>query len=187
MKTSCSFFSVSIAVSFSVLGLPAGAWGATFTTDTQISSGDATYDGQDVVVDGCTVTIDGSHAFNSLQVIAGGVVTHSVYTGGDERLDLAIALDVSIDAASRIDVSGRGYARESGPGAGVMPRVPVVAAVMAVMAGAVRMALAGGVPMIRWLNPSSLEVVAAATATVPTRPVAVAAVRSISWSVERSR
>src|SRR5688572_28468242 len=52
-----------------------------FTTNSVISSVDTNYDGLDIVVTNCTVTIDGTHAFASLQIRNGGIVTHSVATG----------------------------------------------------------------------------------------------------------
>ena len=101
------------------LAMASPALAVTFTVDTLIAEGDTTYDGEDVVVDGCTVTINGAHAFNSLQVINGGVVTHSAYAAPTVyRLDLTIAEDVTVDTDSRIDVSGQGDPRDQGPGAG---------------------------------------------------------------------
>jgi len=51
----------------------AGAAVVTFTNDTVIV--DTSYDGQNIVVSGCTVTASGRHSFNSLQVTNGGVLT----------------------------------------------------------------------------------------------------------------
>src|SRR6267378_787307 len=48
-----------------------------FTSDTTIASGDATYDGQDVVVSNCVLTVDGPHNFASVRVAGTGVLTHS--------------------------------------------------------------------------------------------------------------
>ncbi|MBN1510598.1 MAG: hypothetical protein JXB13_01155, partial [Phycisphaerae bacterium] len=96
----------------------------TFTTNTQIACTDATYDGQDIVVDGCTLTVDCDHAFNSLTVINGGVVTHTaggaVPPGRTDSvgMHLTIATDLTIDATSSISANGKGYGPESGPGAG---------------------------------------------------------------------
>lgn len=55
-------------------GLAASA--VTFTSDTTISFNNTSYDGLDVVVTNCTLTIDGPHTFASLQVLNGGAVTH---------------------------------------------------------------------------------------------------------------
>lgn len=93
----------------------------TFTTDSSIASGNSTYDGQNIVVRGCTVTIDGPHSFNSLTVeqnasSVSGTVTHS--SGPANALQLTIATNVTVKATCRIDVSGLGYSAASGPGAG---------------------------------------------------------------------
>src|ERR1019366_2320352 len=53
-----------------------------FTNNTAISPLDLTYDGADITVNNCTVTVDGPHAFASLQVLTGGVVTHSFSANG---------------------------------------------------------------------------------------------------------
>jgi hypothetical protein len=49
---------------------PALAWAdsVVFETDTHIADGDLTYDGDDVTVRGCVLTVDGQHAFASLTV-----------------------------------------------------------------------------------------------------------------------
>ena len=54
--------------------LPGSA--VTFTNDSFISFVDTNYDGADIVVTNCTLTVDGAHSFASLQVLAGGNVTH---------------------------------------------------------------------------------------------------------------
>ena len=55
--------------------LPAIA--TTFTNDTIISVGNTNYEGADIIVTNCTVTMDGPHAFSSLLVATGGVLAHS--------------------------------------------------------------------------------------------------------------
>ena len=93
----------------------------TFSTDTFIGVGDTTYDEQDIVVSGCTLTVNGPHSFNSLQLTSGGILTHSVAASGqpNNQVNLTIAHDVLVDATSRIDVTGKGYHPGfSGPGAG---------------------------------------------------------------------
>ena len=54
----------------------------TFTTDTYIGPTDFSNDGDDIVVTNCTLTVDGIHGFNSLQLQNGGVLTHSAFTNG---------------------------------------------------------------------------------------------------------
>ena len=77
---------------------PVTVKGTTFTSDTLIDVNDYTYEGDDVVVDGCTLTVNGVHTFNSLQVINNGIVTHSAATAGqaDYEINLTITQDVTI-------------------------------------------------------------------------------------------
>ena len=53
------------------------AFATTFTNDMTINANDTSYEGADIIVTNCTVTVDGPHAFSSLLVAAGGVLTHS--------------------------------------------------------------------------------------------------------------
>ena len=52
----------------------------TFTTAVTISESDTTYDGQDIVVNGTTLTVNGAHRFASLLLTNGAVLTHSPCT-----------------------------------------------------------------------------------------------------------
>lgn len=52
-------------------------WSTVFTTNAVISETNFAYDGQDIVIDGATVAIDGLHAFNSLLLTNGAVLTRS--------------------------------------------------------------------------------------------------------------
>ncbi|MCX6926728.1 MAG: hypothetical protein NT154_26520 [Verrucomicrobia bacterium] len=54
----------------------------TFTNDTAIRLNDTRYDGLDIVVSNCTLTVDGAHSFASLQVLNGGNLTHTYAPGG---------------------------------------------------------------------------------------------------------
>ena len=74
-------------------------------TDTVLGLSDI-YDGRDLVVDGATVTIDGAHAYNSLWLIGGGVVTHSPSDAAG--LSLTIADSALIEAGSSISADGKG-------------------------------------------------------------------------------
>ena len=67
-------------LAMALTGLPAFAM--TFTNDTTINVGDTNYEGADIVVTNCTVAVDGPHAFSSLFVAAGGVLTHSFFPNG---------------------------------------------------------------------------------------------------------
>ncbi len=56
--------------------------GVLFTSDTFISPGNTNYDGMDIAVTNCTVTVDGPHSFGSLQVLDGGILTHTFDPSG---------------------------------------------------------------------------------------------------------
>lgn len=96
------------------------ALAVTFTNDTQVAAGNATYDGQDIVVQGCTLTVNGTHAFNSLLLSNTAVLTHSPAPNGEpaNQLLLTIAQNCTVALGSRIDVRGGGFATATGPGAG---------------------------------------------------------------------
>ncbi|MBN2451465.1 MAG: hypothetical protein JXR77_13825, partial [Lentisphaeria bacterium] len=80
-----------------------------FTSDTTIGAGDLLYEGEDVTVQGCTLTISGHHEFAALRLV-NGVVTHPPCTeSAVYSVDLAVTGTVAVDAASSIDLSGRGY------------------------------------------------------------------------------
>ncbi len=103
----------------SVSLLTAGEGGATFARDTIITEANLAYEGQDVVVSGCTVTIYGPHSFHSLTVTNNGVVNHPAPSGPTTySLNLTIAGDAQVDAGSMISGDGLGYPGATGPGAG---------------------------------------------------------------------
>ena len=84
--------------------------GVVISTNLTLNADDVAYERQDVVVSNCTVTINGPHQFSSLRLIGGAIVTHSPATPTDAyALSLTIDNALVIDAASKIDVSGRGY------------------------------------------------------------------------------
>jgi len=89
---------------------------AIFTADTAIPDGDTTYDGQDICINGATVTIDGAHTFNSIQLIEGAVLTHTAES--DAGVNLEITTEAIVSASSSIRADGKGYGSNSGPGAG---------------------------------------------------------------------
>lgn len=121
MNTTHRFSRLLLAVLGSATLLTSQA-AVTIDTDFNLAAGDASLDGQDVIVNHATLTVAGPHAFASLQVINGAVVTHELAsTGQAERaVRLTIAGNVTVDAASRIDASGKGYATAGSPGAGAM-------------------------------------------------------------------
>ncbi len=90
------------------LGAAAGT--VTFTTNTLIDTTNLTYEGQDLVVQGCTVTVNGPHTFNSLSLQNAGVLTQSpTTTSQGYSLQVTVTGKLTVDATSRIDVSGTGY------------------------------------------------------------------------------
>ena len=96
---------------FSFFNPRLGAATTTFTTSALISETNTAYNGQDIVVSGATLTVDGPHAFNSLLLTNGAVLTHSPCSASQTHsLDLTCSNAVAVSANSSIDVSGRGYA-----------------------------------------------------------------------------
>lgn len=74
---------LSLAALFLVLSSqPLGAYTVTFTNNAHIGVNNTTFDDQNVVITNCKVTVDGNHNFNSLQILNGGVLTHSFSSNG---------------------------------------------------------------------------------------------------------
>jgi hypothetical protein len=71
------FFAIGIC-----LTLVHPARSAVFTSDASIGFDNTNYEGQDIVVIGCTLTIDGPHAFSDVLVIDNGLLTHSSSSNG---------------------------------------------------------------------------------------------------------
>lgn len=111
---------VSLLVLFCLLlagaELPGFAQYYIFRQDATIDANDPTYENLDIIVDRCTVTINGTHSFDSLTVQNSGVVTHSANPA--VPLVLVIAYDAAITTGSRLDVSGKGYPAHTGAGRG---------------------------------------------------------------------
>ncbi|MBN1382524.1 MAG: hypothetical protein JXA41_12675, partial [Deltaproteobacteria bacterium] len=85
-------------------------YGVLFSTAATIGDGDTTYDGKNIVVAVAMVTINGPHNFAGLAVLNGATVNHSATTASDVyKINLTIVDNLVIDAASKIDVTGRGY------------------------------------------------------------------------------
>jgi hypothetical protein len=95
-----------------------GAKAITFTTSFHIPAGNTTWDGDDIIVQGCTLTVDGPHSFRSL-TLNGAVLNHSPAPNGEtnNRIQITVTGDVLVDAVSRVDTSGRGYLAAGTPGA----------------------------------------------------------------------
>ena len=93
----------------------------TLTTNTFIVAGDTSLDHADIVVTGCTLTLDGAHTFTSLTLNNSAVLTHTSFGAGtdpDLRLNLTVSGNMTVDASSRVNVSGQGYTGTSGAGNG---------------------------------------------------------------------
>ncbi|AQQ72307.1 hypothetical protein SMSP2_02690 [Limihaloglobus sulfuriphilus] len=108
------FFMVCISILFI-----SNLYGIDIVETFPIGPDNFTYDGEDIVVTGSgQLIISGTHNFNSIHVMSGGQITH--YPG--EEVDLIVAGDVVIDAGGLINVNGKGYINEQGPGAGTGDR-----------------------------------------------------------------
>ena len=70
---------------------PVTTFAVTITTDTYIGATNLSNDGEDLVVTNCTLTVDGPHGFNSLQIQNGGVLTHSAFTNGPGQSTYSIS------------------------------------------------------------------------------------------------
>jgi hypothetical protein len=122
MKTKRNLIQTCLLSAVLLQAATSGAQTVTINTSTLIDVGNTTYEGKDIIVTGCTLTVNGSHAFNSLQVTDTALVTHSPAAAGqtNNRVNLTITQDVSIDGTSTIDASFKGYNADfPGPGAGV--------------------------------------------------------------------
>jgi len=124
--------------------LSAGAT-VTFTNNTYIDVTNTTYDAQDIVVSGCTVTVNGTHGFNSAQLtnaamlsIVGGNTLNiaSALTVGSNSTVLCQgtnasgqvsgqwagvgvtinASNVTVEAGGSMSADGQGYTTGMGPG-----------------------------------------------------------------------
>ena len=80
------------------------------TSPLTIGINDSTHDGRNIIIDGTTLTVNGSHTFSSLQILNNGIVNHSTtFTSTEYSVDLTILSDILIENGSKIDVSARGY------------------------------------------------------------------------------
>jgi len=99
------------------------------TTDTTIAPGDPAYQNRDIIVRGCTVTINGAQAFTSLTIERDesnepGIVTHTTTfsDAGVNGMFLTIVGDLLTQGAdgalvaSRVDINAKGFLRGQGPG-----------------------------------------------------------------------
>src|SRR3954447_10821715 len=76
MNISFSFRCLAVwLMVFAAQTLPSAA--VTFTNDTTISFNNTNYEGVDIGVANCTLTVDGAHTFASVQIFNGGNLTHT--------------------------------------------------------------------------------------------------------------
>lgn len=81
---------------------------ATFTTTTNINKADRTCDGQDIIINGATVTFDGAHSSNSLLLIHNAVLAHSPCAATEtHKLDLTVTNDIAVSSGTfNVEVAG---------------------------------------------------------------------------------
>jgi len=80
------------------------------STVSVIGASDTTWENQNLVVSGHTLTVDGTHTFASLTVTDAGVVTQSPQsTAGLASLNLTVTNAVTVTGDSRLDLSEKGY------------------------------------------------------------------------------
>src|SRR5215471_11601204 len=93
---------------------------AVINSDTFIAPTDSTFDGQDIVISNCVLTVDGPHAFLSLRVATGGTLTHLDPTNSTTNAGvfLNITNDLEIEPGAFIKADGLGNGSGLGAGAG---------------------------------------------------------------------
>jgi large repetitive protein len=69
----------------------------------------ASFDDQNLRIDGATVTLVGSHSFRNVELVNGAVLTHRETTQTEAYGIEVSAWTLSVDATSRIDVVARGH------------------------------------------------------------------------------
>jgi large repetitive protein len=77
------------------------------TSDTEIAN--ANFDGQNVRVQGATLTLVGERRFGNLELLNGAALTHRETTVTEAQSLQVSAWTLTVDATSRIDVAGRGH------------------------------------------------------------------------------
>ncbi len=88
--------------------LRANASSLLITNDTAIGPFNLIYDGSDIVVSNCVLTIDGLHGFNSLLVESNGVLTHSFFPSGSSNFMFSVTnelLVLSLSNSAALDES----------------------------------------------------------------------------------
>jgi hypothetical protein len=83
MKNIFCSWAIGSLILFSLAFAPHGIAAVVFTNDTLIDSITMSYDGNDIIVSNCTLTVDGPHGFRSLLVGPGATITHSYSSSGN--------------------------------------------------------------------------------------------------------
>jgi hypothetical protein len=107
-----------IAASSALLLAPSPACAVFFASDTTIDVGNTNYDGEDIVIFDCTLTVNGQHSFSDVLIVSQGTLTHSPYTNGLGGLNLVVSNNLVVEAGSAILVDARGFGGGLGAGAG---------------------------------------------------------------------
>ncbi len=102
-QTTLRYILISCMANFAVFN---NAYCIELLAATTISATNSSYEHQDLIVNGTTLTIDGSHQFSSIQLINGAILTHSL--SAPARLEI-ITSTFFVDAGSRIDLTGKGH------------------------------------------------------------------------------
>ena len=106
---------LAFALWLAVIGFAPFSRAVTFTGNVTIAEGDTTYDGQDIIVDGATATINGAHSFTSLSLINGAVLTHSPCTAAaTHKLEINVTDTITVSARSLSDLSSGSRLRFGG-------------------------------------------------------------------------
>ncbi|MGA1870038.1 MAG: right-handed parallel beta-helix repeat-containing protein [bacterium] len=85
----------------------------TITADSSLLEDDLMYDHHNLVIDGCTLTIQGDHSFSSLTLINGGKITHVPQEL--QGISLTVEDSIKIDQGSAIVADGLGLSGGRGP------------------------------------------------------------------------
>lgn len=97
----------------------AGTSAITFSSNTTLGVGNTAYDGQDIIVSNCTLTVNGPHGFASLRLTSNAVVTCDALTTG---LVVTVTSDLVVESTCAITVLGKGWTGTdttgNGPGGG---------------------------------------------------------------------
>jgi YD repeat-containing protein len=120
-----SFFS-PVGATRIVVNTPGGFSERTFTVgprvmvitqDTSIDENNQNFENATVEISGRTLTVDGPHTFANLTLRNGAVLTYSPTAATTvKKLDVRVSGALTVDATSRIDVTGRGFLGGAQPG-----------------------------------------------------------------------